>query len=68
VPDLPDDSLVYLLGGRIARATASAKSLGIIFGVVAPGWGRVQAICDFVHNHIRLDYMQARSTRTAFEP
>ena len=27
----------------------------------------MQAICDFVHNHIRFDYMQARSTRTAFE-
>ena len=49
VPDLPDDSLVYL------------------FGTFAPGWGRVQAICDFVHNHIHFDYMKARSTRTAFE-
>ena len=32
-----------------------------------PGWGRVQAVCDFVHQHIKFDYMQARSTRTAFE-
>ena len=28
---------------------------------------RVQAICDFVHGHIRFDYLQARSTRTALE-
>jgi transglutaminase-like putative cysteine protease len=27
----------------------------------------VQAICNFVHSHIRFDYMQARSTRTALE-
>lgn len=27
----------------------------------------MQTICDFVHNHIRFDYMKARSTRTAFE-
>jgi transglutaminase-like putative cysteine protease len=27
----------------------------------------VQAICDYVHRHIRFDYQQARSTRTAFD-
>jgi transglutaminase-like putative cysteine protease len=27
----------------------------------------VQAIVDFVHNHIRFDYQRARSTRTAWE-
>jgi len=27
----------------------------------------VQAVCDFVHQHIKFDYLQARSTRTAFE-
>ena len=29
------------------------------------GWGRVQAICDFVHQHIAFDYMKADATRTA---
>jgi transglutaminase-like putative cysteine protease len=38
-----------------------------LFGHTAPGWARVQAVCDFVHNHIRFDYMQARATRTAAE-
>jgi transglutaminase-like putative cysteine protease len=37
------------------------------FGNVAPGWGRVQAICDFVHQHITFGYQNARSTRTALE-
>jgi transglutaminase-like putative cysteine protease len=27
----------------------------------------VQAICDFVHNHITFDYQHARPTRTAWE-
>ena len=31
------------------------------------GWARVQAICDFVHQHIRFDYSAARATRTAVE-
>jgi transglutaminase-like putative cysteine protease len=38
-----------------------------LFGHLAPGWQRVQAICDFVHRHIRFGYEFARSTRTAFE-
>ncbi|MDG4903505.1 MULTISPECIES: transglutaminase family protein [unclassified Mesorhizobium] len=67
VPDLPDDSLVYLLGSRYCETDRLSQIAWDIFGAVAPGWGRVQAICDFVHNHIRFDYMQARSTRTAFE-
>ena len=31
------------------------------------GWARVQAICDFVHNHIQFNYADARPTRTAWE-
>ena len=37
------------------------------FGQVPHGLPRVQAICDHVHRHIRFDYQQARSTRTAFD-
>jgi len=29
--------------------------------------GRVQAICDWVHNHIAFDYQQARPTKTALD-
>ena len=31
------------------------------------GWGRVQAICDYVHRHIVFGYEHARMTRTALE-
>ena len=27
----------------------------------------MQAVCDFVHQHIKFDYQQARSTRSAFD-
>jgi transglutaminase-like putative cysteine protease len=37
------------------------------FGGTPTGWPRVQAICDFVHGHIRFDYMQARANRTALD-
>jgi transglutaminase-like putative cysteine protease len=67
VPELPDDCLAYLMGSRYCETDRLSQSAWDRFGAVAPGWGRVQAICDFVHDHIRFDYMQARSTRTAFE-
>jgi hypothetical protein len=28
---------------------------------------RVQAVCNFVHEHLRFDYRQARADRTALE-
>ena len=67
VVDLPDESLVYLMGSRYCETDRLSQTAWDMFGKIAPGWGRVQSICDFVHSHIRFDYMQARSTRTAFE-
>jgi transglutaminase-like putative cysteine protease len=67
VHDLPDDTMVYLLGSRYCETDRLSDVAWSMFGGVTPGWARVQAICDFVHNHIRFDYQQARSTRTAHE-
>ena len=38
-----------------------------LFGSVTPGWGRVQAVCDFVNAHISFGYHFARPTKTAAE-
>ncbi|WEX75384.1 transglutaminase family protein [Sinorhizobium numidicum] len=67
VPELPDDCLAYLMGSRYCETDRLSQSAWDMFGAIEPGWGRVQAICDFVHDHIRFDYMHARSTRTAYE-
>jgi transglutaminase-like putative cysteine protease len=67
VVELPDDCLVYLMGSRYCETDKLSQAAWDMFGQVPPGWGRVQAICDFVHSHIKFDYLQARSTRTAFE-
>ena len=55
------------MGSRYCETDKLSQTAWDMFGHVAPGWGRVQAICDFVHSHIRFDYLQARSTRTAYE-
>jgi transglutaminase-like putative cysteine protease len=67
VEDVPDYALEYLLGSRYCETDRLSETAWSLFGYTAPGWQRVQAICSFVHQHIRFDYQQARSTRTAWE-
>jgi transglutaminase-like putative cysteine protease len=65
--DLPEETLVFLLGSRYCETDLLSNEAWWRFGQSAPGWARVQAICDFVHNHIAFDYQKARPTRTAWE-
>lgn len=67
VSDLPSDCLIYLMGSRYCETDRLSQFAWDRFGMLTPGWGRVQAICDFVQSHIRFDYLQARSTRSAFD-
>jgi transglutaminase-like putative cysteine protease len=67
VEDLPAETLVYLMPSRYCDTELLLEPAWQMFHNGPTGWGRVQAICDFVHNHIRFDYQQARPTRTAFE-
>src|ERR1700722_5006061 len=59
--ELPEDTLVFLLGSRYCETDLLSDVAWSRFGGSTPGWSRVQAICDFVHNHIAFDYQQARS-------
>ncbi|PQO46033.1 transglutaminase-like domain-containing protein [Blastopirellula marina] len=68
VQDLPHEVLLYLLASRYCEVDSELKDIAwSLFGHTQPGWPRVQAICDFAHQHIRFDYMQARATRTALD-
>lgn len=64
---LPESTLVYLLGSRYVETDQLADIAWSHFGGGLTGWARVQAICDFVHNHITFGYQFARRTRTAWE-
>ena len=67
VEDLPRETLKYLLGSRYCETDTLSQTAWQLFGHTMPGYQRVQAICDFVHNHIWFNYQNARSTRTATE-
>jgi len=67
VDDLPSDLLIFLLGSRYCDTDRLADEAWRLFGAIPPGWGRVQAICDYVYDRITFGYQHARATRTAFE-
>jgi transglutaminase-like putative cysteine protease len=67
VPELPDDTLLFLLGSRYCETDRLTETAWQLFDRSPPGWGRVQAICDFVHHHITFGYEYARRTKTAWE-
>jgi transglutaminase-like putative cysteine protease len=67
VDSLPDETLVYLLPSRYCETELLAPTAWSMFGSMMPGWGRVQAIVDYAHDHIVFDYQSARPTKTAWE-
>ena len=67
VEALPNEVLVFLLGSRYCETDRLTQTAWSLFGHHPPGWSRVQAICDFVHQHIRFDYQQASATRSALD-
>ncbi len=64
---LPHDALIYLLPSRYCESDLLASEALRLFGHLAPGWSRVQAICDFVNQHVTFGYQYARCTKTALE-
>jgi transglutaminase-like putative cysteine protease len=67
VEALPDEALVFLLGSRYCETDRLSDIAWSLFGNTPLGWTRVQAICDYVHQHIAFGYEHARATRTAWE-
>lgn len=67
VENLPEETLVFLLASRFCDSDRLLDLAWTLFGAAKPGWARVQAICDFAHEHITFGYEHARVTRTASE-
>jgi transglutaminase-like putative cysteine protease len=65
IEDLPEETLVFLLGSRYCETDLLTETAWQLFESTPPGWWRVQAICDYVHKHIAFDYQNALATRSA---
>ncbi len=67
VEQLPEETLLFLLGSRYCETDLLSPIAWQLFGNGPTGWALVQTICDFVHHHLDFNYPQARPTRTAWE-
>jgi transglutaminase-like putative cysteine protease len=67
VDRLPTDTLQFLLASRYCEVDRLSGLAWKLFGLIPPGWARVQAICDWVHRHVTFGYQFARPTKTALE-
>lgn len=65
VESLPDEALVYLLPTRYCLSDVLHDQAWDLFGGVAPGWPRVQAVCDWAHGNVTFDYTATSPTTTA---
>jgi transglutaminase-like putative cysteine protease len=66
IEDLPQEVIVFLLGSRYCETDRLSETAWRLFGQSPPGWGRVRAICDYVHERIAFNYMNADPLRTAY--
>lgn len=67
VQHLPEETLIFLLGSRYCETDLLSNVAWNLFSHTPTGWGRVQAICDFVHHHIVFGYEYANVTKTAWQ-
>lgn len=67
VEDLPDDTLMYTLPSRYCPSDLAIGDAWKLFGDVADGWARVQAICDWLHANVEYGYGSSTSTTTGYE-
>ena len=64
---LPAETLRYLLASRYCEVGLLLDTATELFGNSPRGRGCVQAICDWVNQHVTFGYEHARSSKTALE-
>ena len=65
--NLPNETLVFLMPSRYCEVDKLSDVAWKLFGETPPGWPRLKAICDWVHNHITFDYQFADPSKSAFD-
>ena len=67
IDQLPDEVLLYLMPSRYCETDKLTDVAWSLFGNTPPGWARVQAIVDFVHNHVTFGYQHAHHMKSAHD-
>lgn len=64
---LPTETLHFLTASRFCESDALVEQAWLLFGNTPPGWARVQAICNWVQNHLTFGYPFGRPTKTSVD-
>lgn len=67
IAELPPEVMPFLMASRYCEVDRLSEIAWNLFANAPRGWGRVQAIVDFVHDHITFGYQYARWTKTAYD-
>jgi transglutaminase-like putative cysteine protease len=67
VEELPVENLIYLMSSRYCEVDRLSHIATDLFSNTAPGWGRVQAIVNWVYTKVQFGYHHARPTKTALD-
>lgn len=67
ISDLPNEVLSFLLASRYCDSDNLITQAWSLFGHCTEGWARVQAITQFVHQHVTFGYQFGRANKTASE-
>lgn len=65
IEDLPHEVLTFLTASRYSDSDKLSQFAWNQFGMTQEGWPRVQAISDFVHEHIDFGYQFGRPDKSA---
>ena len=67
VEELPDETLLYTMPSRYCLSDLLSDVAWDLFGDTRPGWARVQAVCDWVHENVRFQYGTSTPLTTALD-
>src|SRR5260370_28619364 len=67
IDQLPDELLLYLMPSRYCETDKLTDIAWSLFAATPAGWSRVQAIVDFVHNHVTFGYEHAHFMKSAHD-
>jgi transglutaminase-like putative cysteine protease len=64
---LPTDTLLYTLPSRYCQSDKLVAMAVDMFGEVAPGFARVQTICNWINEHVQYEYGTSDAGTSAYD-
>jgi transglutaminase-like putative cysteine protease len=64
---LPDEAMVFLLPSRFCLSDELRDRAWELFGGIEPGWSRVAAVCDWVHDNVQFQTGASNALTSALD-